>query len=148
MLRELRDVAQVPGEPHRRSFEDDGLDLVVWSSSEGRIVGIQLCYGKGTNRERALTWFKDRGFSHMRVDDGENQPGKYKMTPILVPDGIFDVDELLRIFEDAGRSLDQALSEAVADVIRGYPSPNEPLQPLRAAQPNSQREPSGSGPRG
>ena len=148
MLRELRDVAQVPGEPHRRWFEDDGLDLVVWSSPEGTIVGIQLSYEKGTNRERALTWFKDAGFSHMRVDDGENQPGKYKMAPILVPDGTFDVDELLRIFESASRSLDPAVSEAVAEVIRGYLSPNKPLQPTRAAEPFGQRETSRRGPRG
>ena len=148
MLRELRGVAQVPGEPHRRWFEDDGLDLVVWSSPEGTIVGIQLSYEKGTNRERALTWFQDRGFSHMRVDDGENQPGKHKMTPILVPDGTFDADELLRIFESASRSLEPAVRDAVGAVIRGYVSPNKPLQPTRAAQPNGPRGRRGAGPCG
>ena len=120
MFRELRRVAQVPGEPHRRWFEDDGLDLVVWSSPEGAIVGIQLSYEKGTNRERALTWFKDRGVSHMRVDDGEDRPGKYKITPIRVPDCTFDADELLRIFESASGSIEPAVSEAVGAVIRRY----------------------------
>ena len=148
MFRELRRVAQVPGEPHRRWFEDDGLDLVVWSSPDGAIVGIQLSYEKGTNRERALTWFQDRGFSHMRVDDGENRPGKYKMTPILVPDGTFDADELLKIFESSSRSLEPAVSKAVVDVIRGYGRAHKPLQPTRIARPNGKREPPKGGPRG
>jgi len=136
MFRELQRVAQVPGEPHRRWFEDDGLDLVIWLSPEGTIVGVQLAYEKGTNRERALTRFKGRGFSHMRVDDGENQPGKYKMTPILVPDGAFDADELLGVFESASRSLEPAIRQAVGDVIKGCPGAHKPLRPTRATQPN------------
>ena len=136
MFRELQRVAQVPGEPRRRWFEDDGLDLVVWFSPDGTIVGVQLAYEKGTNRERALTWFTGQGFSHMRVDDGENQPGKYKMTPILVPDGAFDADELLSVFESASRSLEPAIRQAVADVIKRYAGANKTLKPPRAAQPN------------
>src|SRR5262245_35090667 len=126
MFRELN-VAQVPGEPLRRWFQDDQLDLSVWFSPDGAIVGVQLSYDKGTYTERALTWFKDRGYSHMRVDDGENQAGKYKMTPILVPDGALDAAALLRVFESASGSLEPAIVRAVAAVIHGQdPTPQPP----------------------
>lgn len=95
---------------------------------EGAIVGIQLCYETGTNDEHALTWVKDHELSHMRIDDGENRPGKYKMSPILVADGTFDADELLGIFEPASGGLEEAVSKAVRDVIRAYAHANKPLQ--------------------
>jgi hypothetical protein len=131
MFRELRGVAQVPGEPCRRWFEDDQLDLVLWFSPEGTIVGMQLAYETGTNRERALTWFKDRGFSHLRVDNGEDRPAKYKMAPILVPDGAFDPDALLRIFEPSSLSLEPAISRAVRDIIDSYKSIRGLAEPER-----------------
>jgi hypothetical protein len=120
MLRELENIRQVPGESLRRWFEDDTLDLIVWFSSEGAIVGFQLCYGKGT-QERALTWLRDCGFSHMRVDDGEGRPRKYKMTPILVPDGAFDKEEALRVLEGASGTIEPTIVQTICDIIRRYP---------------------------
>ena len=135
MLREVKRVRQIPGRPHRRWFEDDHLDLIVWSSGEGAIVGIQLCYDKGTPSERALTWLKDRELSHLRVDDGEDRPFKFKMTPILVPDGTFDGGELLAIFMAASQNLEPAIAKAVIAVIDRFIEANKAVQPTPARGP-------------
>jgi len=39
MLREIRDVRQVSGEPMRRWFSDEDFDLIVWLDPEDRIIG-------------------------------------------------------------------------------------------------------------
>ena len=120
MLREVQNVRQVPGEQPRRWFEDDRFDLILWLDAAGAIVGVQLCYDKDVGKERALTWRKGRGFSHQRVDDGEHQPGTFKMTPILVADDIADVGNLLRNFLAASQELEPAIVAAVVDIIKRY----------------------------
>ena len=97
MLRELADVRQIPGEPRRRWFADDYFDLIVWFNKKGESIGFQLCYDL-PGEERALTWHKNTGFSHRRVDDGERQR-PYKATPILVADGSFDDAAVSELFE-------------------------------------------------
>lgn len=105
MLRELSQVH--PDRENRRWFSDEDMDLIVWADGT-RIKGFQLCYGKRSD-ERALTWFAEKGFSHERIDDGERTPEKNR-SPILVPDGICRVRDVLSDFE--------ARSGAVAPDIR------------------------------
>jgi len=118
MLQEMKDIRQVPGEPYRRCFSDDFFDLFVWFSPSGSIIGFQLCYDKGPN-EKALTWFRDSEFSHERVDDGESIPYHYKMTPILMPDGSFDKDTVLRKFKEASTEIDSTVADFVCTKIMG-----------------------------
>src|SRR6516164_1830529 len=82
-LIEFANVRQIPGEPRRRWFTCEDLELVVWCDESGGLIGFQLCY-KNSGSEYALTWNPDLGFSHKIVDDGEQRPGKHKATPILV----------------------------------------------------------------
>jgi hypothetical protein len=85
-LIEFENVRQVPGEPPRRWFTSDDVDLIVWCDGSGRATGFQLCYDKARS-ERALTWKPDFGFSHRAVEDGECvHGGAYKTTPILAAD--------------------------------------------------------------
>ncbi|HTL58163.1 MAG TPA: hypothetical protein VL361_20920 [Candidatus Limnocylindrales bacterium] len=84
-LVEFQNVSQVPGEPRRRWFTSDDLDLVVWCDDSGAAAAFQLCYNKARS-ECALTWTPDRGFSHRAVDTGEYSFGKYKAAPILGAD--------------------------------------------------------------
>ena len=69
MLREITPSRQPAGDPRRRWFASARCDLIVWLRDDGGIDGFQFCYDKETS-EHALTWFDDKGFSHMRVDDG------------------------------------------------------------------------------
>ena len=96
-LREIPEVRQVPGEPHRRWFTSPTLDLFVWCGESGIPVGFQFTYDKG-RRERALTWKPGRGFAHDEVDDGESfSKSQYKAAPLLVADGKPDIEKILHL---------------------------------------------------
>jgi hypothetical protein len=120
MLREIRDVRQIAGEPRRRWFSQAGLDLIVWLNADESIHGFQLCYQKD-GEERAITWLSDQGFSHKRIDDGEGRPARYKMTPILVPDGTFDKPTVISLFESAAQQLDPDIAAFVSKTLATYP---------------------------
>ncbi len=98
MLRELKKVQQVIGEPRRRWFFAHEIDLVVWEDGDGdgAISGFQLAYDKHRN-EHSISWQKDRGYSHYVVDDGEPVAGA-NHTPFLYMDGPFKSDRVLELF--------------------------------------------------
>ena len=120
MLQESRDVKQVPGESRRRWFSDSTMDLTVWLDEQDGIIGFELCYDKG-ERERSLRWKRGQGFLHERVDDGEGRPGRYKATPILLPDGRFNAKKISRQFEENSRDIDPLIAAFVVQVLRGHP---------------------------
>ena len=80
MLTENRHVRQEPGH-RRRWFEDDGLELIVWLDAQDGVEGFQLCHSG-----QALTWRRGQGFTHARVDEGDETPLK-NLAPVLVPNG-------------------------------------------------------------
>lgn len=113
LLREVTHVRQVPGEPRRRWFSSDALDLVVWLGDDEAIVGFQLCYDK-LRAERALTWWAHgHRLQHMAVDDGEPGGMRHKSSPVLVPDGVLDAPTLLAEFRAAAGELPPAIVAAV-----------------------------------
>ena len=120
MLREVEHVHQVRGEPIRRWFASQELDLIVWYSPAKEITGFQLCYDKGKG-EKALTWTREAGFSHRTVDDGESRGGQHKMTPVLLPDGALDKDRVLSVFKRESRRIDPEAVEFVAQSLARYP---------------------------
>jgi hypothetical protein len=84
----------------------------VWYTSSGAIHGFQLCYDKPL-WERTLTWISTKGFSHMQVDDGE-QNAWNSQTPILTPDGSFPADMVVAEFRRRGAELSVELRPRVA----------------------------------
>jgi predicted acylesterase/phospholipase RssA len=116
MLREYR-VAD-KGELHRRWFGDRDYDLIVWYDEAGEICAVQLCYDKQAG-EHALTWTREKGFAHNRIDDGEITGG-HKRTPLLVPDGIFDAERVAENFREAAGELEPELAEFVYEQICSY----------------------------
>jgi len=121
MLREYKHVRQIKGEAKRRWFSNEYFDLIVWFDNEDTIVGFQLCYDI-SREHRALTWRKETGYTHHRVDDGENKPGKPKATPILVADGIFEYDKIAAKFKKESGQLGEHIATFVYDKIMQYPS--------------------------
>lgn len=99
MLYEIVNVRQIPGEGFRRWFTDRDHDLVVWYADRrgARIDGFQFSYDKNGD-EHALTWTRERGYEHHRIDAGE-VPYANKMSPVLVADGIPDTRTLVDRFE-------------------------------------------------
>ena len=124
MLKLVPNIRQDPKEPFRRWYADDAgdLDLIVWFGKDRRISGFQLCYDLEKD-QRAVTWRAETGFSHERVDDGENRPGRYKSTPILIPDGFLDKTDLIRRFEEKSGGLEKDVADFILKRLKTYPHP-------------------------
>ena len=118
MLREIRDVKQVPGEPRRRWFSDENFDLIVWLGPEDQILGFQLCYDKET-RQKALTWLNGGGYQHSHIDDGDN-PGKMKASPVLEANGRFDREGIGRRFRKNRGDVPDKITDCVYEKIMNY----------------------------
>jgi hypothetical protein len=119
MLKEDKNIRQIPGISNRRWFSDNQTDLIVWENEAQEITGFQLCYGKGRT-ERALTWHRESGYSHELVDDGENRPFRYKSTPVLLPDGAFDASAVAEDFRERSSHIDKQVSAFVYARLCAY----------------------------
>lgn len=118
MLREVRDVQQVAGEPPRRWFFSNQQDLWVWFGEDGVPVAFQLAYGKYRN-ERAIRWKSGEGFVHRRVDDGESAD-VVKQAPLLVPDGAFEAEKVIARFLEISTELPRDIVEFVVARLREH----------------------------
>jgi hypothetical protein len=119
MLKEIVPTRQIAGEPRRVWFMDDEMDLIVWFGEKSEIIGFQLCDDKGRD-EHALTWRRAQGYSFERVDDGEGHAGHPKMTPILVQDGIPDIDRLSLRFGHRAQGVPKYLRNFVIAKLRAF----------------------------
>lgn len=121
MLHEQENVSQHEGEPLRRWFYSRQMDLVVWVDEAGAPVGFQLSYAATPLEKKLLTWLDGRGYSHESLDEGEGRPFRYKMTPIAMPDGVFNREEVLDRFLAESEGIDNDIREFVARKLKGYP---------------------------
>lgn len=119
MLEEWNKPGIREGKLTKRWLGDSFFDLFVWSDEMGAIVSFQLCYGKPRD-EHALTWMFPSIYYHQRVDDGENDPGKSKSTPVLLPDGMFDDRSIARRFLEESKEIDATLSEFIHKKILDF----------------------------
>lgn len=119
MFTEIKNVRQIKGEPKRRWFSDEDLELIVWLGRGNSIIGFQLCY-EINGKPKALTWQAHDGFLHSGIDDGESRPGYYKATPILIPDGTFDKESIGRRFAASGGNLPDGIADFVVGKIMEY----------------------------
>jgi hypothetical protein len=119
MLREIPETRQIRGEPRRRWFNSEAMDLYVWYDNEGAALGFQLCYGK-PNDERALTWFRPASYSHMRVDTGASD-GQQKGTPLLLLDGLFEPLPVRAEFARLGADLPPDVRDLVLSRVDAFP---------------------------
>ena len=123
MLREIRNTQQVPGEAPRRWFFSHEQDCLVWMSADGMPIAFQLAYGK-YHDEHAIRWKADRGFSHYRVDDGE-QGGMGKESALLHPDGAFNAKIVLSEFLALSKEMPQDIVDFVSARLREHPEYND-----------------------
>jgi hypothetical protein len=118
MLYEIEKVDQKLDEYHCRWFADYYFDLFVWYNSDKTIHGFQLCYDKNFN-ECALSWWQKGGFSHMKVDSGD-RAGRTAMSPILIPIGISEQQEIINKFQNHAKNLDQSLVDFIVNKLLTY----------------------------
>ena len=119
MLVEIRDARQIEGQGFRRWFTDEYFDLIVWYDDERAMIGYQLCYDKD-GWERAVTWTREHGFQHNRIDDGE-VTGRAKMTPLVVADGAFSRDPVAQRFRVESARIERGIADFVYDSLMSYP---------------------------
>jgi hypothetical protein len=110
--------AKVRGDYRRSWMSDDYFDLIVWYEPSNAIHGFQLCYGKPES-ERALTWLKARGFSHSKIDSGEDDP-EANRAPILLPDASFPTAEVNREFRRRSEQLPKSLRNFVLAKVKQF----------------------------
>lgn len=135
MLREIRNVKQIPGQGPRRWFNDEHFDLFVWYDTGGRLIGFQLCFDKDTRVERALTYTEDEGYSLYSVA-AENSVCDLG-SPLLVRGGEFSSRQLIDQLDERGAVLERPLY----DYLR------EKLERCPAALPSGEATEVASGPR-
>ena len=88
-------------------YNDDYADLYVWFDIAGAIEGFQFCYNKSSD-EHSLTWKRVSGYTHNRIDAGEDSPLS-NQTPIVLPDGLCPLDQLRREFTRRSKKLEPAI---------------------------------------
>ena len=118
MLREYLPARQIPGDPPRRWFASEKSDLIVWLADNDVPIGFQFCYDKDF-REHALTWMRDRGFSHTGIDAGGSAP-HHKGSPLLVADGVVDAPRILALFLAENDLVPTDLAQFVSDKLREF----------------------------
>jgi len=112
MLSEIKNIQQKPGDPFKRWFFYDKMDLAVWQEDNFEIVGFQLSYDRPMS-EKALTWKLSKGFAHDWVDDGESDSKRRKSAPVLITDGIFESERVAFIFKKYAADIDREVAEFV-----------------------------------
>ncbi len=118
MLNEFPQVKQEGGAGHRRWFQADGLEFIVWYDRHHVPEGFQLCYQAPDHKERALTWRPGPGFNHALVESGDTRPDK-NMTPILVQDGPVPWTLVEAQFREHSAGLEPALRDYVLGAFKG-----------------------------
>ena len=111
MLREIQGVRQDNPGLRRRWYQDEFFDLYTWHAPNGKLAGFQLCYDL-PGRERAITWHRQHGFSHNRIDGG-NTPGRMSGTPLLVAGARFPHRLVRERFIKHAATLDAATRKAI-----------------------------------
>jgi hypothetical protein len=123
MLREIRSVVQRSLTRRKRWFHDDDFDLYLWQSPEGEVLELQLCYERGTSRERALTWKRGIGYADYRVDSGEAYAAGGKRAAILIGGGRFGGWRIREQLVGAAENLDPQIAAFVLDKVAEHCDP-------------------------
>ena len=117
MLREIRGVEQRNPQLKRRWFQDEYFDLWTWESAEGDLVAFQLCYDKRRD-ERALSWRRDHGFDHLRVQTGREVTPS---TAFLQGDGgVFPAVIVSRKLKAAAQSVPAPMRRFIFHKVKAY----------------------------
>lgn len=119
MLREIGYIKQTHGQPFRRWFNDELLDLFVWQEEGGRITGFQLCFDKQTH-ERALTYSEADGYA---LDNVHTEESSLDMgSPVLRRGVELPFPHLLALLAERGAGIDSRVFRYVMEKLEAYPA--------------------------
>lgn len=106
-------------DPARLWFRDQEHDLFIWVNRQNEPIAFQFSNDRNSS-EHSINWSLDRGYSHDRIDTGEAADGRYKMTPIMVPDGRFDNRKIAERFKAVSADLPSDFSEFIYRTLIAY----------------------------
>jgi len=116
-LAEVRAVVQTPGEPPRRWFAAESLDVQFWLDDRGAPTGFQLAWRDG-GMTRALTQQPGAALVVERVDEGSRHGQGMAQSAILQAfDEDYDLALLLPRFQAASAALPAALRRHVLEQL-------------------------------
>ena len=123
ILKEFSRVRQIGGQGFRRWFSSSTLELIVWYQADKKtLTGFQFCY----DENHALTWTRREGYEHSGIDSGDVRTlSGTGMTPILIPDGVFDSASIAERFRHASVMMDKELAAFIYDTLKNYRATNE-----------------------
>ncbi len=120
MLQETQAIKQIEGEPPRRWFFDETLDLLVWCDPALEPIGFQLIYPT-PDGQRVLTRWPTGQVTHNSIDEGASHGGYgLGMTRLLAPDGAFDLDRVLPDFQARAEQVDDRIKVLVVETMREF----------------------------
>ena len=122
MLREIKNIVQRSLTRRKRWFHDDDFDLYVWQATDAQVLELQLCYERGSSRERALTWKRGIGYAHYVVDSGEDAPMS-RNTPLMYAGGRFGGWRIREKLVAAAGELEPAIAAFVLDKVAEHCGP-------------------------
>lgn len=113
MLREI-EAKQYQGEPVRRIFNSEVVNLTVWFTGND-INSFQIIH-QYENTKYLLSWSIGKSVSCRNIDDGEDEPFRHKMTPIVTDSLAIDkniISELLPLIKTGVKEIDSSISETL-----------------------------------
>ena len=94
------------------------MDVFVWFNDDDEIISYQFTYNKPQD-EKALVWSKEKGFSHLSVDDGAH-PGKHPGSPIFVADGAVSPTKLISMLDEDEGDLEPQIKRFIISGIERH----------------------------
>lgn len=131
MLKELRNPKQHPGEPCRRLFWDDYLQLCVWVDAQNAPLGFELSYDLAGDC-RAFRCMPGPEVEHYAVDDGESRTLR-KAIAILRVDRSRINHEIPHVFRCRSQDLEPVIAGLVQRTLEHYLATVAPASPGAAA---------------
>ena len=115
-LVELKSISETASGGARRWFSSPTTDLIVWYEGPS-IRRFEFCYDK-TRSEHVFIWEDEGQVRHLEVDDGEQSQGiDYKESPIYVPDGFIDFEQVQRELLELRESLPNEVYSFVEEKV-------------------------------
>ncbi|MGV3724630.1 MAG: hypothetical protein ACO1SX_27350 [Actinomycetota bacterium] len=118
MLKELTNPRQHPGEPRRRLYWDDYLQLCVWFDPQDAPLGFELSYDPAGDC-RAFRCMPGPEVEHYAVDDGESRALR-KAIAILHADRSHINREIHHEFRNRNREIEPEIAEIVQQKLEDY----------------------------
>jgi len=119
VLREITGVRQDSAEVRRRWFQDDYLDLFVWTDRAGALMAFQLAYDRPGD-EHLLEWEHARGYLHRRVDDGRTAEQWGRAAPLLALGKRFPKYRVVGAYDARSAGLEASLRAAVREKLIAF----------------------------